>query len=668
MKRGQSWTVGEKGVVDSRGDDGARGVEPWGSGGEWCGVRISEYRPENHAGDWRCDLGYARATSLYGRVSTGRRVRDNLRLPGGGVLRPLNYSVDLVPDLDGGVRDVGPPGDRFGFRFNGSSRMRLVAGETLARVVLHSDGLAVKRVVVNSLGQGGLHKVAKLGFDFQRTFVEVVLSRSLQRGQVFEIGIDFEADAVRKKTNSPGIFTNYGLYPAKCSKSDNSVCWFTQLQPTYARSTFPCLDEPALKAKFDIRVGRTAAYRSLSNMPRVKTTPMAGREGWYWDTFATTVKMSPYLVAVAVTSNYKSASSALYNLSVWAPGESIVSGHGDHAVSAGTRLMRYYEDLFGVAYPLPKMDMVSVPQQGGAMENWGLMVFEPRLLLLSNSSSDAHRWKVTSLVAHELVHQWFGNLVTNKWWDQIWLNEGFANYLEFYGADYIHPKDNSWGRFITRIMQTAMYYDSRTGYGWAMSTMVYSRKDIVNKFDFVSYKKAASIIRMMEFIISKEAFMKGLSNYLTKLSYYHATEDDLFLHLEKSAKKTGTWPQQTAKSFGQVMKSWTQQPGYPLVTVRKGCHGSQCTINLSQNRFLMYSRSTASQTWDVPITYTTVNGSHDDWSVKTPSHWISGNETVSIKVPNSSANIPVVINVQAYGYFRVNYDNATWHQLANILR
>jgi len=381
-------------------------------------------------------------------------------------------------------------------------------------------------------------------------------------GSLIIIDVDYEANV-----NPEDPRYERGLYKEPCTENSDKFCWFTQFEATGARYAFPCLDFPNKKAHFDIRVARTNDWRTLSNTPVQDTIPVEGMEGWVWDVFQTTPLMSTYLVAIAIQDFVGVESD--HNVTIWANKEDIEAGLADYSHEIGPIIMDTYSSIFGIPYTLPKMDMVSVPKKGGAMENWGLMLFGKDALLYDQTNPDVEKkWRVLNVVAHELAHQWFGNLVTMNWWDQTWLNEGFATFVSFLGSEAVDPEINSWDRLVTRTMFRVMKDDSRNT-TWAMSDDVTSRQDIGRKFGSITYSKGASVIRMMEAIMGYPTFIKGLSYYLSDLQYSNSFEEDLFSHLEAAGLEDGSWPQDELNSFTETMKSWTNQAGYPLVTVKK---------------------------------------------------------------------------------------------------
>merc|ERR1712013_340552 len=302
-------------------------------------------------------------------------------------------------------------------------------------------------------------------------------------------------------------------------------------------------------------------------------------------------------------------------------------------IKIGPEIIKFYEEYFGVKYALPKMDMMYEAAKGGAMENWGLILFDPRTIVLDADADDNTRWTVLSVMAHELAHQWFGNLVTCNWWSETWLNEGFAVWVSYLGTDHVDPDINSWARMLVRDTQRVMLADQDTTKHSAMTDDVVDRNDIERKFGMFSYQKGGSALRMMEQILSKETFTKALTSYLTSLSYSAAIEDDLFFHLEEAAIADGKWPQPGGPEFSlpEVLRMWTNQAGLPVVYAERTATGG------------LY----CNQSW-------LVNSQEEQTEV-----------TVE-QGPEDGP--PFLLNIQGTGYYRVNYHQDNWADIASVLR
>ena len=399
------------------------------------------------------------------------------------------------------------------------------------------------------------------------------------------------------------------------------------------------------------------------------------------DVYRSSVEMSPYLVAVAVH-NYKGVESETgedWRHTVWASEEDVASGKADYAVMVGPAVLRFYEEHFGVKYPLPKMDLMYEPHKGGAMENWGLILFDERALLIDpESTDDDFRFQVLSIIAHEVAHQWFGNLVTCKWWDQTWLNEGFAVFVSYIGANHVDPDSHPWERMYAKDTARVMSADQDITAHSAMTDPVADRSDIERKFGQFTYQKGGAVMRMISQMIMPATYLKGLNYYLTAMAYSAATEDDLFFYLEKAAVEDHMWPQANGPqgSFGDTMKTWTQQAGLPMVTVQRTCGAvGGCNITFDQQMLVRAGQEPdLERKWDIPLTFIHLNSSVEPPTNSTqwfspPNAWIlAAGGPLETWWPLLDQDTPLLVNLDAFGYYRVNYDEPGWRLLAEALR
>ncbi|KAJ2952379.1 hypothetical protein O0L34_g4663 [Tuta absoluta] len=441
----------------------------------------------------------------------------------------------------------------------------------------------------------------------------------------------------------------------------------TQFEPTSARSAFPCFDEPAFKAKFEISVAHRNHLTVLSNMPVAAKEDISEQPGWQWTHFDRSVQMSTYLVAYvlcdfhSVDTSYRSKDNTTKTIKIWTRPELI--NKAQYAASITPRLLEYYEHVFGVPYALGKIDLIAIPDfSSGAMENWGLITFRETTLLFDEEKSvPRDKQNVAIDVAHELAHQWFGNLVTMRWWTDLWLNEGFATYIEYLGVDQIEPGWNMFESF-TRDMLDLLRSDALKNTS-PVSRRVVDASEIAQKFDEISYTKGANLIRMLNNTMTYELFHKGLVKYLDEWKYSNAEENDLWSAM--SAAAAGE-PRLSGRSLVDFMNTWTRQPGYPAVTAIRNYTTN--TVTLQQQLFTSSEhpyKSTMNQLWHIPISYTTLDAADTDWSTK-PKLWLTDRQT-TVTLP-INASQPLYINVGATGYYRVNYDHRNWELLAAAVR
>jgi len=668
-------TVIDGAVYDDH-DMHADGIEAWDDEDDHtCGIKILEKLPDHDDSLSGYHLGFLIQLdfldiSLFGTgtndIEVEVHVNDNLLSKShiSDYYDPVNYNLSLIPDLlstDSSTKYTGNMKISF-------SIPRQRATYNINPVYFHMDGLDIRQLK------------AYLKLDPNSSILETLIIDSIKIDlQIGEIALGCHWDDVKPPEEESLLifdvdfaadiqpedhpYGHSGLFKEHCTENSEKYCWFSQFEATSARNAFPCSDFPNKKATFDIRVARTDGWRTLSNMPVENTFAVEGMEGWVWDVFQTTPPMSTYLVAFAIQ-DFEGIEGAL-NVTIWAKKEDIDAGLANYTQRIGPKLLDLYSSLFGIPYTLPKMDMVSVPNKGGAMENWGLTLFDKETLLYDQENPDMERkWRVLSVVAHELAHQWFGNLVTMDFWDQTWLNEGFASYVSYLGAEAIDPDMHSWERMICENMLEVLKEDS-TNNSWAMSDPVTSKRDIGRKFGSITYSKGASVIRMMEAILGFPTFIKGLSSYLADLEFSNAKEEDLFSHLETAGLEDGSWPQGDEDSFEETMKSWTNQAGYPLVTVRKTAEEGNNYLVLSQSWYRDGVEDSTDQLWNIPINIVDIGNANPDWDDTAPSHWLS-DVSITISLIDDFSG-PIVLNKKATGYYRVNYEEDNWIQLAQTL-
>lgn len=416
----------------------------------------------------------------------------------------------------------------------------------------------------------------------------------------FEAG---ENDELNIQTNASGDITIDVIFSGKITDSMHGLypCYFedkgtkkellaTQFESHHAREVFPCVDEPEAKATFDLTLVTETGVTVLGNMP-VSQQETNGSE--LTTTFETSPRMSTYLLAFAIGDLIHKETTTKDGVLVRvfaSPAQKAESL--DFALDVAKRTIEFFDDYFGVPYPLPKSDHIALPDfSSGAMENWGLITYRETCLLVDpeNTSIPVKEFTAT-VIAHELSHQWFGNLVTMRWWDDLWLNESFATLMEYIAIDALYPEWNIWMSFATSETLSAQRRDSLPGVQ-AVRTGVNHPDEISTLFDpSIVYAKGSKLLKMLYGYIGEEAFVKGLQTYFEAHAYGNTEGADLWRALGEAA----------GKDLESFMLPWLNRPGYPLVSVNQ----SGKSLQLSQKRFLLTAdetESTDNTPWPVPL-------------------------------------------------------------------
>ncbi|XP_050801598.1 aminopeptidase Q [Gopherus flavomarginatus] len=578
-------------------------------------------------------------------------VWDNPRLP--RALLPLHYELRLWPRVS--------PGQPGPFVFSGQVNITVRCAQDTATILLHSSelelwGAAVRGPLLEGPGGGGGSiEVAELWLEERQEYAVLGLRRSLRAGGRYVLQLSFRGPL---SEDLDGLFlTRY------TDQGQSSMLIASQLEPTYARTVYPCFDEPAMKATFNIIIVHHPSYVALSNMPAIDTSEMKDENGSLWTvtTFNTTLKMSTYLTAFVVCDfDYITRTERGNEIRIWGRKEAIENGHADYALNITGPLFSFLEDLFNISYPLSKTDLVALPDfAANAMENWGLMTFqESALMYIPRDQFESKKAMICLIVSHEIGHQWFGNLVTMNWWNDLWLNEGFASYFEYIGASYIEPRLPLNKYFYYHILQPVLREDKEIA-ARSLSTReekINETFSLVGLFDIFTYSKGASIIWMLSSFLTERLFIKALSSYLKAFSFSSVNQDDLWTHIQMVVDAQNEV--QLPASVKKIMDSWTCQNGFPVLTLNLS------TGIISQEQF--YNKRTENNTaynntWIVPISWIR-NGSAQ------PLVWLDKSSKMFPEMQiTDSEHDWILLNVNMAGYYRVNYDPLHLKRLAKLL-
>ncbi|CAH2108175.1 unnamed protein product [Euphydryas editha] len=446
---------------------------------------------------------------------------------------------------------------------------------------------------------------------------------------------------------------------------NNSTMVASKFQPTYARQAFPCFDEPEFKATYDITLVKPVDYIALSNMNEI-SKHLDTSTNTEAVTFATSVPMSTYLACFVICNfDYKEveilANGIGNNFKLRSFAQKDQTHRIDFAQDIGKRVTEFYIKYYEVPFPLPKLDMIAIPDYvSGATEHWGLITYrETSFLIDEATASSRNKISVANTVAHELAHMWFGNLVTMKWWDEVWLNEGFASYMQVKALNAIEPSWTMLDQFLTRTLHSVLVTDAKLSSHPIVQT-VETPDQITAIFDSISYNKGASVLRMLEGFVGEENFRLGVSDYLKKYEFGNTITKDLLSSLEPYFKKNN--PQ---LRLMYIMDTWTRQMGYPLLTVTPGDKTN--TYVITQKRFLIDPEAVVNDEsdykyrWFVPITYTTSSGPKENIL------WFPDNfDSVTLTLAEGEKWLK--INNNQVGYYRVNYTDSMWQDLTEQLQ
>ncbi|KAI8617332.1 peptidase family M1-domain-containing protein [Chytriomyces sp. MP71] len=500
-----------------------------------------------------------------------------------GSLVPFHYNVWIAPNFET-------------FTFDGTVDIEVDVKESTDKVVLNSKNLTIHEAAITF--NENRHEAATISFDAEKEQVTFTFAQAIPAGVSAIVHACFT-----------GIHNDQmaGFYRSSYTDEERYMV-ATQFESTDCRQCFPSYDEPALKATFDCTLVVDANLVALSNMNEVSSTPFVNSAGKNVKevTFARTPLMSTYLVAfvvgdlesietVAVPRKPENAQPITVRLFT---AKGLVE-QGRFALGVAARTLEFFSEYFNEAYPLPKCDMVAIPDfSAGAMENWGLITYRNVYLLCDekNSTSSAKK-QVAYVVGHELAHQWFGNLVTMSWWNDLWLNEGFATFVGWLATDHLFPEWDIWTGFINGEFTHALNLDGLRS-SHPIQVEVNSAKEVPEIFDAISYSKGASVIRMLCSFLGTEAFMNGVRTYIQEFKYQNTITTDLWKHLSASS----------GENIATLMHAWTRKMGYPLITVESETYdgeAKQVTVTLSQSRFLSGGDLKPEEdvvSWWVPVT------------------------------------------------------------------
>ncbi|PGH27998.1 hypothetical protein AJ80_00253 [Polytolypa hystricis UAMH7299] len=472
-------------------------------------------------------------------------------------VKPLHYDLTLEPDFEK-------------YTFEGTVLIDLDVVENTKSITLNAVDLQIHSTTVSADGVV-VASNPTVTFDNDKHTATVSFDQVIPAGSKAQLRQAFTGTL---NDNMAGFYR--ASYKGK--NGEQKYMATTQMEPIDARRAFPCFDEPALKAAFTVTLVADKELTCLSNMDVASETDVRSKITGSTRKavkFNKSPVMSTYLIAFIVGElNYIETKDFRVPVRVYAPPDQDID-HGKFSLDLAAKTLAFYEKAFDSEFPLPKMDMVAVPDfSAGAMENWGLITYRVvDVLYDEKTASAATKQRIAETVQHELAHQWFGNLVTMDFWDGLWLNEGFATWMSWYSCNIFYPEWKVWESYVIDNLQMALSLDSlRSSHPIEVPVQ---RADEINQiFDAISYSKGSSVLRMISKYMGEDQFIQGIRNYLKKHAYGNTETGDLWAALKDAS----------GKPIDTVMDIWTKNVGFPVISVAE--NPSSKSITLKQNRFL----------------------------------------------------------------------------------
>lgn len=536
-------------------------------------------------------------------------------------VKPSRYNITLEPDLER-------------FTFSGDMVIDIEIIEPTSTIVLNSAELDIQSCSL--LISNEIQNPVSIIFNEKDEIVTLSFEKDFLTGPA-ELKLVFTGELNDKLR---GFYRSVYTDP----EGNEKHLAATQFESTDARRSFPCWDEPAIKATFNVTLVIASELRAVSNMEI--TSEISSEQGKTHIRFAETPIMSTYLLAFIVGDLRCVERTTIggTTMRVWATRGN--EDKGQFALETSIDLLEYFNDYFGIPYPLAKLDHIALPDfAAGAMENWGAITYrETALLVDPDNSSAVTREIVAAIISHEMAHQWFGDLVTMAWWDDLWLNESFASWIGDKAVNALHPDWEMWTQFVSNDTMGALALDGLQN-SHPIEQEVNNPAEIGELFDAISYSKGASILRMLEHFLGESVFQKGLRIYLNRHSLANARTVDLWNALGEAS----------GQPVSDIMDTWTKQTGYPFLDASINRDKSGIRVSLSQSRFLyehlLNDGDVPRQTWKVPVTIRAATSSNHFKHLMD-----SETTTISIKSDSLAPTTKwVKVNPDQPGFYRVRY-------------
>lgn len=548
--------------------------------------------------------------------------------------RPTRYRITLQPDFEK-------------FTFDGLEVIDLEVAAAATEIQLNADELTIHAA---TLIQGGKSvQAASIALDKERETAILYFAEPVNPGAA-QLDLRFTGELNDKLR---GFYRSQYVNP----EGETAYLATTQFEATDARRAFPCWDEPSCKATFQLTLNIPANMVAVSNTPIIDRARLDA--GYQSVMFAETPVMSTYLLAFVVGDLTSIEQEAVNDtrVAVWTTRGK--EEQGRFALETSARMLGFFNDYFGIPYPLEKLDHIAIPDfAAGAMENWGAITYRETALLVDAANSSAGtRQRVAEVVAHEMAHMWFGDLVTMEWWDDLWLNESFASWMGTKAVDWAFPEWQMWTQFVNMDTDRALSLDGLKN-SHPIEQEVHDPAEISQLFDAISYSKGASVIRMLEQFLTPEVFRQGLHEYLETNQYANARTGDLWSAMEAVSQKPVT----------AIMDSWIAQTGYPVLSVQAAEAADGVELTLAQERFVYdHLLGTAAEptVWQVPVSV--AQGGNGEGAAAGPIVMDAAQTRLRLPAAAGGDNW-FKVNPGETGFFRVNYAAADWQRLLPAIR
>src|SRR5213592_3709252 len=541
-------------------------------------------------------------------------------------VRPTEYAIWVKPDLKK-------------LAFAGRETVKLNVAEPTRELILNALDLTITGAAID----GKTVPKTAIKFDAKNELLTIATPEELTPGE-HTLALKFTG-----KINQFGRGLFYAKYQEEGTGAKKMFLG-TQFEATDARRLFPCWDEPVFRARFQLSAVVPQDWMAVSNMPIASEKKVAGGREVQ---FQPTPSMSSYL-NVFCAGEFDAIESEVDGVKLRITTTKGKAESARYALEATARILHYYNEYFGIPYPLPKLDQLAIPGGfGGAMENWGgIAYYETALLFDPADSSAATKQTVYEVISHEFAHQWFGDLVTMAWWDNLWLNEGFASWMGTKCTAHFNPQWEVWlrrnlprdpTRRVGITKEQAMEGDARST-THPIQQPIATEAEANSAFDDITYKKGQSFLRMLESFLGEDVFRDGIRRYIAAHKYSNSTTADLWSALSEASKKP----------VGEIAAGWTQQPGFPIVKVKREADGK---VRLTQERFTVNFENAPPLEWKIPLTYTVIG--------QAPATLLMTNATDILE--NIPADRALKLNVNGAGNYRVEYDEPSWNLLMQAL-